>query len=246
MNCPWFVFKNIHSRDMSCVIEEDLHNMVPIENIETKEVRGRSGTLHKFLGTYAAFNYPITMQLLDFTRLEEVKRWLRGQGQLILSVDRDKYYEAVVINTGNPIKFENQLHTFWLFTVTFELQPLKRKVNEMEMSLKVGENTWLNDGTVLSSPKLTINTTGQGDIVILWAGINPDDTIHHFNLFTVMSPPKGTIVIDSELGVVTSVGGEHVKSKGKYPKISPGWNRIVLGGNEAVTGGELLQRSAYI
>lgn len=232
-------------KDMSCMIQE-LPDIVPIENIETKEVKGRSGTIHKFLGTYPAIDYPITMQLVDFNRLEEVKRWLRGSGQFILSNDPDKYYDAVVLNTGNPLKFENQLGEFWLFTVVFELQPLKRKVAERQQKLVVGKNEFYNHGTAMSKPKLLVEATGEGEIGFSWRYDIPAPNMQSFYVFKVLNPPKGLVTIDCALGLVLSDSGEYLKSRGRYPTVFPADNLITVYDSQSVKSASILLRSAYI
>ncbi|MEC3941546.1 hypothetical protein [Enterococcus mundtii] len=236
MTCPYFIFKNRHSRfDMNCVIENELPDISPVERIDTIRVMGRNGTLHRVYDTYDAFDYSITMQILDFHYLELVKQWLHGSGQLILGHDPDKYYEARVINAGNPIEFENQMDTFWLFTVTFELQPLKRRLSEFPLPLKAGKNLFENNGTEISSPRFELVCANQRDVRISWQG----------KLFTIKSPPKGTIIVDSELGLVYSeILGErkYIKSIGAYPKIYPKRNEIIVTNIEK---GSILLRSAY-
>lgn len=236
MTCPWFAFKNLHSKnDMNCVIDEELPSFSPTENIEIVKVRGRNGTLHRHLGTYDSFDYPITLQILNFGDLENVKRWLQGVGKLILCHDPDKYYQATVINSGNPIKFENQMDTFWLFTVVFELQPLKRKVRESEKNLQTGKNIFTNSGTEKSLPRLLIKTSGEGDIEISAKN----------GIFKVISPPSGEIEIDSDLGTVVDKDGLFVKNSGKYPQIFPGKNEIVLSTNRTIISASILLRSLY-
>lgn len=236
MSCPYFIFKNLHSRmDMNCAINEELPDISPVERIDTITVKGRNGTLHRKYGTYDAFDYPITMQILDFKDLEEVKRWLRGSGQLILGHDPDKYFDATVVNSGNPIKFENQMDTFWQFTVTFECQPLRHRLSEFPLPLKTGKNIYENSGTEISLPLFKFQILSRQDLKIKWNG----------GTFTLVNPLLGPATIDCELGIAYYEDGRekrYLKSKGAYPKIYPGRNIVTI---SEVMNGTILLRSAY-
>lgn len=230
MTCQWFSFKNIKSTtDMNCFIDQELKEVAPLPIIESKKVRGRNKRLHKSLGDYDAFNYPIEVQIADFKQLEEVKRWLTGTGQLILSSSSDKYREATVVDSGTPIQFTNEMGAFWTFTIVFECEPLKHKVRQPPIELAIGNNLIIDHGTELSEPRFTFQSSG-GDIRIEWEGGG----------FLLKDTRVGEVVVDCEKGLAYHNGETLVKTQGEWPKILPGENNI-----EVNMVGEVLLRSSW-
>ncbi len=86
---------------------------------------------------------------VSYERLPEVKRWLSGQSELITHNNVNVYVNAVC-NINNEVEYVNEWGTFYSFEIIFRCEPLKRKVNELFINLKKGENIVINHGDEVS------------------------------------------------------------------------------------------------
>lgn len=216
MSVPYFIFNNQNSMiDYECIIENELHEMSPEERVEVIKVAGRNGSLHRSYGDYDSYEYEIKNITIPCSRLDDVRNWLRGTGKLILHTDIDKYRDVRVI-LGSPMEFTNEWGVFYVFNVIFECQPFRRKVLENAIDIKKGLNVIFNHGTEDTKPVFHIASLG-GEIEI-----NVNDKI-----FTFIDSKVGQIQLDCELGQAT-LDGAIVRTKGGYPKIRPGENKITV------------------
>lgn len=218
---PWFMFKGLHSiKDMDCYTEY-LPEIAPIKIYESKKVKGRSGRLNKTYGDYDSYEYTIEIQLAEYNRLDEVKEWLSGVGQLITSTSRNKCRNVIVTNSSKPIEFENEAGFFWKFKVTFLSEPFKRMVNEKSIPLNpTGETKIHNSGIEISKP--TINLISDGGNIVIKSATGS---------FTLLNTPKGFISVNSETGLVTTNDKKRIKNRGNRPLLDRGINTITLSGN---------------
>ncbi|MFG5562645.1 phage tail protein [Enterococcus sp. DIV1444a] len=232
-SCPWFVFRNIHSyKDMDCFINEELSEITAPKVIDSIKVLGKSGKLHRSFGDYDSFDYPIEMQLVEFDRLEDVKRWLSGSGKLILHTDPDKYREAIVTFNGQPRPYTNEMGAFWRFTVNFECQPFKRTLREYFVSLQNGVNIIEDPGTEIARPLFEVESNGN-ELKIETNGA----------LFTVKNPKKdGVITIDSEKRLAIQ-NRSFLKTYGELPTLNPGKNILKIQGVKTI---RMMNRSVWI
>lgn len=230
---PFFIFKKLHSiEDMECYTGY-LPEIAPVKIYESKKVRGRSGRLNMTYGDYDAYEYPIEIQLANFERLQEVKRWLTGSGKLVLSTDMSKYRDVIVTNSSKPIEFENEDGFFWKFQVTFQSEPFRRYVSENKIALEPNKEKIIhNSGDEIARPLIRVVSRG-GNITI---DCN-DET------FTLLNTPTGLIEIDSENGLVIAEG-VRIKNKGNRPLLATGHNRIKVSGN--ISEADIVRRCVFL
>ncbi|EUJ41981.1 hypothetical protein [Brochothrix campestris] len=218
MSVPYFIFNNQHSLiDYDCIIENELHEVSAEERVEVIKITGRNGSLHRSYGDYDSFTYEIKDITIPCDRLDDVRGWLRGSGDLILHTDKDKCRKARVL-MGAPFQYENEWGVFYTFSVSFECQPFRYKVVDPVIDLETGVNRLFDAGTESAKPVFYIESLG-GDLVFV---INGDT-------FSLMNTKAGFITLDSELGQAI-FDGAIVKSKGKYPQLQPGLNEIEVNG----------------
>lgn len=219
MSVPYFIFNNQHSLiDYDCIIENELHEMSAEERVETIKILGRNGSLHRSYGDYDSYEYEIKAITIPCDRLDDVRQWLRGTGKFILHTDIDKYREARVM-MGAPFEYENEWGVFYTFNLVFECQPFRYKVVEQLNSLKKGGNEIFNPGTENARPLFEIHTLG-GDITF---------TVNN-QVFHLIDTKAGLITLDCELSQAF-FDGTIIKSKGQYPQLKPGVNKIDIFGN---------------
>lgn len=229
---PNFFWKNIDaSMDMDCIIESEIPEISPAERIEAISVVGRNGELHESFGDYAAYDLTIPKITIPYERLQEVKTWLRGRGQLVTHNDSDKYRDCIC-SMGKEKEFENEIGVFYIFSVTFRCQPFRRKLNDRPIPFNKGILNFTDPGNEVANPYLEIEATG-GDFTL---------TIGDRSL-KVLNASAGKVSIDTELGKILQ-GTKNLFSIGEWPEISPGDNQLITSG--AMKQGFIQRRSLFL
>ncbi|EAC8350557.1 hypothetical protein BJM84_02555 [Listeria monocytogenes] len=231
MSAPFFVFNNINSLEMGCIIENELHEITPAKRVTEKEIVGRNGLLTQSFGDYDAYDYPVTFTILKYENLENVKKWLRGSGQLITHNDLDKYRTVRVKEDVRT--YENEWDTFWTVTVVFRCDPFRRQINEPTVSLKIGKNNIVNQGHENSFPLFRFKVT-SGNITL---NIN-NETL------TIISPLiNEEIILDCENGMCYA-DGTYIRTSGEFPTLVEGENTITVNGKLLLA--EMDKRSVFL
>lgn len=124
---PNFIWKDLNAvRDMGCIIENELSEVLPNKRYETYSIIGRSGEFNETFNDYEPFDYEIEDVTIPYENLAAVKRWLTGKSKLITHNDEDKYLDAIC-TMSKPTSFKNEWGVFYTFNVEFRCQPFKRK-----------------------------------------------------------------------------------------------------------------------
>ncbi len=218
---PNFVWKGANALlDYGLIIESELPEIVAKPRYNEITVVGSNRVLNEWFGDYEPFDLKIKDVSVSYERLPEVKRWLSGQSELITHNNVNVYVNAVC-NINNEVEYVNEWGTFYSFEITFRCEPLKRKVNELFINLKKGENIVINHGDEVSQPLIEIQSNG-GNISITCGK----------NTLTLISTSAGMLSVDNELAVCMQ-GGRIQRTKGNWIKMSPGKNKIMVIGNIA-------------
>lgn len=227
---PNFIFKGINALvDMGCIIEKELPDIKAKPNIEEISIIGRSGTLTEWHGDYSSYDLNVGTVTIPYDNLEDVKRWLSGNGELISHNDLDKVIDAMP-SFSNPLDFDNEWGVFYTFDLTFKCQPLKRKVNEQSIELH-SKKILFNPGSERSFPVFEVETSGGS------LKINCNDIT-----LTIPSMLDGAVKIDCEKGLVIQ-NDRQLRSIGEWPEIVPGENNVSITGS--YSGAKILLRSAW-
>ena len=167
MQDAYFIFNNKKCTDMGVEISEFPALQHPERRVEVIEVDGMDGSYTQDLGAYNTYKISIECVLNKLSRnaqnINEILKWLKGSGKLILSTDPMKYYEARI---ASVISVENVIWIFPEFKVTFEVQPFRKSVNEVSDVIKTDVKKFrvFNKGDVSSRPIITLK--GTGDITV--------------------------------------------------------------------------------
>ncbi|EBF5125144.1 phage tail protein [Listeria monocytogenes] len=216
---------------MNCIIENELHEITPAKRVTEKSIAGRNGFLTQTFGDYDAYDYPITFTILKYEELENVKKWLRGSGQLITHNDLDKYRTVRIKEDVRT--YENEWDTFWTVTVVFRCDPFRHQINEPTVFLNPGENNIINQGHENSFPLFRFKVT-SGNITLI---INNET-------FTITSPPiSKEIILDCENGLCYA-DGTYIRTSGEFPSLVEGENTITLSGSTSLA--EMDKRSVFL
>lgn len=85
---PNFIWKGLNAvRDMGCIIENELPDILPNKRYDTYSIVGRSGEFNETFNDYEPFDYEIEDVTIPYENLKEVKRWLTGKSKLITHND---------------------------------------------------------------------------------------------------------------------------------------------------------------
>lgn len=154
----YFIFNDISSNDMNIIVKEMPPIIRPEQRINKIKLVGRSGSLHEVEDKYDSFNTTIKCILSPSADIDEIKSWLRGSGKIILSTNRERYYNVTIVN---KIDFTKYLTYLREFSLELEFEPISydNKLNNIE----IGTNKEINykvSGNYKTYPLLEITGTG--------------------------------------------------------------------------------------
>lgn len=214
----WFRFKGIDSREYGILISSVPERVRPERRVKEIEIPGRSGILTQDEEVYNAYVIQMECSTRGSGRLDEIVAWLNGAGDLTLSTEPDKVYQASIYN---KISIADQIYLYNSFLLQFKVQPFKYNINPFADELTLTAPTIIrNGGTVYSEPIITVY--GSGDITL---SINDVD----YPLYGVSE----YITIDSEMmEVFKGTANQNSKYGGEaFPRFEVGENTISWTGN---------------
>ena len=214
----WFRFKETDSREYGILISSVPERVRPERRVKEIEIPGRSGNLTQDEETYDAYVISMECSTRGSDRMDEIITWLNGAGDLTLSTEPDKVYQASIYN---KISISDQIYLYNSFLLQFKVQPFKYNINPFADELTLTAQTIIrNGGTVYSEPIITVY--GSGDITL---SINGTD----FPLYGV----NESITIDSEMmEVFKGTANQNSKYGGEtFPRLEVGENAISWTGN---------------
>lgn len=214
----WFKFKGKDSRDFGVLIYGAPQRTKPERRVERITIPGRNGELTQDEDTYEPYTISMQCSTRGSDRLDEIVAWLNGAGNLILSTEPDKVYQASIYN---KIAISDVIYLYNSFLIQFRVHPFKYSVNAYGDTLELTTATKVrNSGSIYSEPIITVY--GSGDITLT---INEKD----FPLYSV----NESITIDSEMMEVFK-GNTNQNSKYgavEFPRLEVGENEISWTGN---------------
>ena len=214
----WFRFKGRDSRDFGILIASVPERTRPEKRVEHITIPGRSGTLTQDDEAYEPYTISLECSTRGSKYLDEIVAWLNGAGELILSTEPDKVYQASIYN---KISILDVIYLYNSFLLQFRVHPFKGSANAFGDSMELTRaGNIFNKGTIYSQPLITVY--GSGNITLTLNGTN-------FPLYDV----DGSISIDSEMMEVFK-NKENQNSKyggADFPRFEVGENRISWSGN---------------
>ena len=214
----WFRFQGRDSRSYGILISAPPQRVRPERRVTEIEIPGRHGVLTQDEGIYEAYTLSMECSTRGSERLGEIVAWLDGAGELTLSTEPDKVYQASIYN---KIAISDVIYLYNSFLLQFKVQPFKYSVNQMDELVELAApSKVLNRGTIYSQPILTVY--GSGDITL---NINGED----FPLYGVQE----SITIDSErMEVYKGMANQNSKFGGAaFPRLEVGENTVSWTGN---------------
>ena len=185
----WFRFAGVKSTDLGVRVNSFPPIAVPEERATFKTVQGKSGSLTILEGddVYEDVVLPLTCFVDDLTYLNQITRWLRGSGELILGNEPNQYYKARSINQIDLQKIIIDLE-YRSFNAMFRCKPYKYVYpHPAEITLTNGGPPLVNPGNIDAEPIFKIVGTGDIELTIGSKVIEITDL-------------NGAITIDTDLG----------------------------------------------
>jgi Phage-related protein len=214
-------FKGISASSLGMVVEKMPDAVRAKRRVKAIHIPGRDGELHQDEETYEPVKLTARLNAFGNATSAQISEWLDGSGQLILSDDPGKYYDAIVIDQvthGRDRSLSGR--NYDTTVVTFKCEPFRRVVNQQAIkftTMGIVPNTTKHNAFPL------IKLTGSGDIIFL-AGARS----------LQIAGVSGIITIDCEAEIATNSAGESITTKmtGDWPVIAPGgtpinWTGIV-------------------
>ena len=200
---PWFLWNGVDSRQMGLVISTP-PRQIPQERVETITIPGRPGALIRTEGEAIYEPYVLTIRVGNRREasMAAILSWLRGSGQLVLSTEPDRVYEARLINAG---ELNRVFSGVMQGDLQFFCQPLRGQYPPepavtVTPSVSVTELVIHNPG---DAPARSVYTaTGIGDVVF---------TMDTAPAFEVVFPddPGGTVTVDTDAGQALTAAGDN-------------------------------------
>lgn len=162
MGEPYFVYKNISSKDMGILVNEPPLITKINRDINKIVIPGRDGFLTEDLETYAGTVKSCECTLLDIADVDKVLAWLDGSGEVIFSNQPDRKYQASIMN---QIPFNRIMRQWYKFIVIFECQPFGLAIDSQPITLISGGSIY-NGGTYKSKPVIKVNGSGTINLSI--------------------------------------------------------------------------------
>ena len=224
-----FVWKDKDSYlDYGIIINKLPPLVKPERKVQEIEIDGRDGDLTIDYKTYKPITFPLECTILDFDRIDEVKAWLDGFGDLIFSWQNDKKYVAKLINR---IDIAQSLEIFGEFPLIFKAQPFAYELNNDIITLTASA-TVTNPGSASSMPMIKIYGAGTIDLTINSNVIHLTNVVDYVTIDSdLMDCYKDTVLKNNYMNgefPVLLIGDNIISWIGAVTKIeiTPNWRRI--------------------
>lgn len=226
----YFIFNGENSKDKGIIITKMPSISKAAKRVEKIEVPGRNGVLHQDDGTYTTTVIQIQCAIIEKCNIYEIKKWLDGSGELILSNSPDIFYKANIIN---QIDYTSIVNLIYEFPLEIELEPFSYSIEKYKKVFEEGIEHTINipDATVEMLPYIKVEAQGEINLTI--------------NNETMILSIDDYIELDCELLIAhKNYESKDNKVKGNYFKLQPGLNRIDILGNYNKL--EIVYRKAYL
>lgn len=155
-------WRGINSSSMRMVVE----SLPPISSSKSNKTKlkvdERNGYVSNLNKTFDADVKDVTFHLIDVD-IDEVKRWLTGEGEVIFANEPDRYYKAEILNS---IEYKEITTGLYKGIVQFDVQPFGYLKEGKEVII-LKENAVLENKYDESEP--VIKVYGQGEINLVIA-----------------------------------------------------------------------------
>ena len=232
----YITWKSVTS-DTNKVVINSMPYVTPEVRVTISETEGKDGATITTLG-YKPYIQSMEITLLPDADLDTVKLWLTGSSILVRSDDSTKYVNAQIIS---QIDWEKLQSTKSAQVDFFVGDPYRYVIGETVVSKTTFPATYVNTGTEISLPSISI--TGSGTVVIVVNGITMTYVFDTgYTTIDCMSKEAfySTTLKNRNLTLAVGANGERL-----FPHFSVGSNTIsVISGT--VTRIDITPRTRFI
>lgn len=160
-----FTFNGTASSTMNLVHGVPTIPILPQRNSSVIEIPGRDGTLDFGVDSYSTRIIPVECLVTASSEatlngyLADIAVWLSGSGNLVFDQDTDKYWDAKVYTSIEPVRYPG----IAIFTVYFECQPYAIAVSQTTGATIGVEDDYESD--VIFYPQINVTLTDDAAYV---------------------------------------------------------------------------------
>jgi len=174
-----FIWKNQDSYLDYGIVINKLPSLIKAErNVDEIEIQGRDGDVTIDYKTHKPIIFPLECTVLDEDKMESIKSWLDGFGNLIFSWRSDKYYKAKMIN---KIDISESMDSLGEFPLLFKCQPHAYSLGNETITLQA-TGTIYNSGSAIALPIIKLFGTGSLTLTINGATVNLTNVVDYVTI----------------------------------------------------------------
>lgn len=157
---PYIILNGVDSRSLEGLLITSLPPITkPLQRTLIETIDGRDGDSAVKLG-FSAYDKPLGIALTRNFDIDKIIEYFNSEGSVIFSNEPDKVYQYAIYEA---IDFE-RLIRFKTGTVTLHVQPFKKAVDEIPLSLAISSNpasiNIYNAGNVEARPVIKLTAIG--------------------------------------------------------------------------------------
>lgn len=204
-----FKFKNISSKDMGVVVEEQTALIVRAsQRHETITIDGMDGGIYRPLG-YAPVTISIDLQITDISKIDEILAWLNGEGELEFE---GRKTHARFYNSMNP----ERAVLIRIMKADLIRDPFWYKINDDFVTVTTSIT---NEGNIYARPIIKLEKGTAENVEIKINGV----------IFEYDFDGENEVIIDCETmnaNLDGFVRNKNLKAGFNLPVLEPGINEI--------------------
>ncbi len=228
----WFKINGIKCTEKGIRMNEAPPTTLPNERVTFQTVPGRSGSLTKKEGedVYDDLVLTAVCSMESEERINEAAQFLRMSGEIEFCTREGGVYYGRVVNQI-PLEKIVRGKPNRRFAVNFRVNPFWYVKDEAPVEMTAAG--WItNEGNVSSQPVITVYGTG-------------DCTLYINDQLVVLTGLTGHVVVDSSIEETYSgTANMNPHMTGDYPRLKPGENSVMWGGN--ITRIVIEKRTRYL
>lgn len=158
----YFIFNGICSNDKGIIVTKMPPIPKPKKKINSISIPGKNGVLYQDEDAYEPIVIQIQCALIDEdVNLKDIRNWLNGEGELVLSNNPTCFYNANIINQIDYTNIANRIHEFPL---EIELYPICYSIEEKEFNINQKCEITITESTYPIKPYIKI--FGNGNVTL--------------------------------------------------------------------------------
>lgn len=159
-----FTFAGVRSDNMGVKLTSFPKRQLSVMNGEKRKLQRRNGFEIEDDGSYVGIKIKQDIFVPNNSDLQNVKKWLRGTGDLEFSDEPGYAYEATLL-TVPEFSYKAKHLEGQQATITWDCQPFKHAVNESQIVLTSG-NVFNGQGTENTLPLVKVEGSGSATLIV--------------------------------------------------------------------------------